>query len=160
MHHPEFKMTTDVVVLREDMDKDFHFIKGTKVLLIKRKNPPFQGSWALPGGFVNKEEHIHEAAARELQEETGLIFDPDSLEFVGIYEDPKRDERGRIVSVAYFDYVHYKEQDGAMVSCGSQGEPKANDDATELAWFDMDKLPSLAFDHGEMILAAYVKFKT
>lgn len=110
-----------------------------KVLLIKRKNPPFQGNWALPGGFVEQDEDLPESAMRELEEETGaraVINDPS---FVGVYGAPNRDPRFRTVSIVY------------RLEIPETVEVKGGDDAAEAAWFDLDDLPELAFDHAEVV---------
>mgnify|MGYP006294317763 CR=1 FL=1 len=117
-----------------------------QVLLIERKHPPFRGSWAIPGGFVElpKNESLEETAARELREETGLkgIY----LEQLKSYGDPGRDPRMRIITVAFFALVPFR---GLPVKAGS--------DASKAEWFPIRKLPTnLAFDH-KKILADVVK---
>ena len=81
----------------------FAFVDGTKLLLIQRKNEPYQGRWALPGGFVEIDEDLPEAAARELAEETGLKDVP--LEQLRTFGKPGRDPRGRTITVVYFGIV-------------------------------------------------------
>ncbi len=110
-----------------------------KVLLIKRKNPPFQGKWALPGGFVEQDEDLPESAMRELEEETGVRAVINDLSFVGVYGAPNRDPRFRTVSIVY------------RLEIPETVEVKGGDDAAEAAWFDLDDLPELAFDHAEVI---------
>jgi 8-oxo-dGTP diphosphatase len=109
-----------------------------KILLIKRKNPPFRDHWAIPGGFLDLSlnETLEEAALRELREETCL--DGISVEQLKTYGDPKRDPRTRVVSVVYFAIVPWSE---------IQGKVEAKDDAKEAQWFDLNALPELAFDH-------------
>ena len=85
--YPRPMLTTDVVVLAGAAETP-------RVLLIQRGNPPFAGSWALPGGFVEQCEQVAEAAPRELAEETGLNLDAGSLELLGVYDTPGRDPRG------------------------------------------------------------------
>lgn len=114
------------------------FAQG-KVLLVQRKNEPFQGKWALPGGFVDVDEDLQEAAKRELQEETGIETD---LKQVRTFGKPKRDPRGRVVSVLY------------MGDLESAVEPSAASDAIEAKWFDLNELPELAFDHDGMVATA------
>jgi 8-oxo-dGTP diphosphatase len=126
-------LTVDVVVLAGD--------PPAGVLLIQRGNPPFEGDWALPGGFVDERERTAAAAARELREETGLDSAP-ALELVGVYDAPDRDPRGWTVSVAYRAGVA-REEDVAGA-----------DDAADARWFPLDELPPLAFDHAEIIAAA------
>lgn len=105
-----------------------------RVLLIKRGHEPFLGKWALPGGFMEWGESCETAAARELQEETGLTGV--RLEQLGVFSEPGRDPRGTIVSVAYFGLV----DDNNLAI-------KAADDAAEAQWFEVEKCPELAFDH-------------
>ena len=105
------------------------------VVLIKRKNPPFQGCYALPGGFVEIGESTEEAVVREAREETSLLIDLVGL--VGVYSDPHRDPRGHVVSVCYF-------------SKGS-GNLVSGSDAKSAGVFPLDDLPILAFDHDKMI---------
>ncbi|HEY4358076.1 MAG TPA: NUDIX domain-containing protein [Acidobacteriaceae bacterium] len=107
-----------------------------KALLVKRLIPPFEGQFALPGGFVLKDEDLDQAALRELREETGIgdVY----LEQLYSFGSPDRDPRGRIVSVAYF----------ALVSADRQLH--AGSDAAEAQWFPVSKMPQLAFDHAEI----------
>jgi 8-oxo-dGTP diphosphatase len=105
------------------------------VVLIKRKNPPFQGSYALPGGFVEIGESTEEAVIRESWEETGLQIGLVGL--VGVYSDPNRDPRGHVVSVCYF-------------SRGT-GQLVSGSDAKSAEVFPLEDLPRLAFDHHMMI---------
>lgn len=125
-------LTVDCVVFGFD-DGDL------KVLLIQRNEPPFEGEWALPGGFVRMDESLEEAARRELEEETGArdMF----LEQFGSFGDVARDPRGRVVTVAYYALVKLSDQ-----------RIRAETDARSAEWRSMRALPPLAFDH-EMILA-------
>lgn len=110
-----------------------------KIVLIKRKNPPF--GWALPGGFVDEGETVEDAVRREMKEETSLNLK--NLRQFHVYSDPLRDPRGHTVSVVFT-------ADGA-------GEPKANDDAKEIGLYTLDTLPDdIAFDHRK-ILSDYYK---
>jgi 8-oxo-dGTP diphosphatase len=110
-----------------------------RVLLIRRKKEPFAGSWAMPGGFVDENERLADAARRELEEETGVsVADFEQLYTAG---DPGRDPRGWTVSVVYLARVDPDEL-----------KPVAADDADAVSWFPLDELPVLAFDHA-MILA-------
>ena len=110
-----------------------------RVLLIQRKKDPFAGTWALPGGFVDENEKLADAARRELLEEAGVAVD--DLEQHYTAGDPGRDPRGWTVSVVYLARVQPNEL-----------KPIAADDAEAVAWFPLEKLPKLAFDHA-MILA-------
>jgi len=135
-------LTADCVVLRREA--------GTgrlHVLLIRRAKEPFAGRWALPGGFVNKDEPLGEAARRELREETGLRVT--KLRQVGAFGDPGRDPRGWTVSVAYL----------AEVS-GTKHKAEAADDAKAVNWFPVDALPRLAFDHGKILKQALAAHST
>lgn len=109
------------------------FQKG--IVLIKRENPPYQGCFALPGGFVEIGETVEEAAAREAREETGLAID--LLGLVGVYSDPGRDPRGHVVSAAF-------------LSTG-EGKLASGSDARSAEVFPLDGLPELAFDHDKII---------
>ena len=111
-------------------------IKDTNILLIKRKNEPFKGKWALPGGFVEYGEKVEDAVLREIKEETGLITR--IKEIIGIYSDPDRDPRGHTVTIVFLlDIIN--------------GEISAMDDASIVKFFDFNKLPELSFDHGIII---------
>lgn len=109
-----------------------------KLLLVQRKKPPFKGEWALPGGFVEINESLQDAALRELREETGV--NNAFLQQLHTFGAVDRDPRGRIISVAYYALV--RKQDVVLES-GS--------DADAVAWFNVYDLPVLAFDHDEII---------
>ena len=117
-----------------------------KLLLIKRAIEPFQGCWALPGGFVQTGESLVEAAKRELREETGLkgFF----LEQLYTFGDLNRDPRERVVTVAYYALVNLRDH-----------LPRAASDASGAAWFDIQDLPKLAFDHGRIIDTGLARLK-
>ncbi len=106
-----------------------------KLVFIKRKNPPFQDHFALPGGFVEVGETVEAAAVREAKEETGL--DVRLLKLLGVYSDPSRDPRGHTVSVCF-------------LALGS-GNLKAGSDAKDTGLFGIDEIPELAFDHNKII---------
>mgnify|MGYP002084820613 CR=1 FL=1 len=107
-----------------------------KILLIKRGNPPFEGQYALPGGFPEMDELLTDAAKRELMEETGLTGI--NLESLSTFDAVNRDPRGRNISVAFYGFaVHSK--------------VTAGDDASEAQWFPLNSLPPLAFDHKQII---------
>jgi len=110
------------------------------VLLVRRGNEPFAGSWALPGGFVDEGEQAADAAPRELREETGVQLDAAELDLLGIYDAPGRDPRGWSVSVAY------------VASLEEELSAAGADDASDARWWDVKQLPDLAFDHA-LILA-------
>ncbi len=114
------------------------------LLLIKRKHFPFEGDWALPGGFVEMDESLEAAALRELKEETGISNVP--LTEVGVFGDPSRDPRGRVITIAY-----------AAILEKSTLKPEAGSDASEVAWFSTANLPTLAFDHEAIIRKALKK---
>ncbi|MEK6482161.1 NUDIX hydrolase [Catalinimonas sp. 4WD22] len=139
MGYPQdIKVTVDAVVFAYQGD-------DLQVLLIQRKNDPFQGQWALPGGFVEDDEDLDTAAARELEEETGIHANH-IFQFY-TFGKPDRDPRGRAVSVSY-----YTEVDKSAVN------PQAATDAAETRWFSMDKLPDLAFDHADILAKAKEAF--
>lgn len=119
---------------------DAVLLKGREVLLIRRGREPFKGMWALPGGFVDVGERVEDAVRRELMEETGLRGD--IVDLLGVWSDPKRDPRGHIVTVAFVMKV------SGIVDVGRE------DEVLEERWFDVDKLPELASDHGDILAAA------
>ncbi len=117
-----------------------------KVLLIERDLEPFKGQWALPGGFVRPGESLEQTAFRELQEETGLkdVF----LEQLYTFGDVDRDPRGRVVTVAYY----------ALVNLGDHTIQAATD-VKNAAWFSIDDLPKLPFDHQQIFDTALKRLK-
>ncbi len=112
--------------------------KKLKVLLVKRKNEPFKNKWALPGGFVRIYESLEEAAKRELMEETGVknVY----LEQLYTFGQPKRDPRGRVITVSYMALIN-----------SENTSLKASTDVSEAVWFQTSKLPALAFDHKQIL---------
>ena len=130
-------MTSDAVVFRSAPS-------GREVLLIRRGQDPYAGAWALPGGFIEPFERPEDAARRELAEETGLTL-TSTLVLVGVYGERGRDPRGWTVSTAYVALI---DGDAPAVLGG--------DDAAEARWFAVDGLPSLAFDHGQIVADALV----
>lgn len=125
----EIKVTVDCVV----------FDQNGRLLLVRRKNPPYQGAYALPGGFVKRDETTEAAAARELKEETGLTAKHARL--VGVYSDPARDPRGRVITIAY------------LVSVEAENVTAGDDAASAEFVADWGRLP-LAFDHARIIADA------
>lgn len=121
------KLTVDIII---EVDKGSQFLG---IVLIERKNLPF--GWALPGGFVDYGETVEDAAIREAKEETSL--DIKNLRQFHVYSDPKRDPRFHTVSVVFVGQA--------------QGEPKAGDDAKSVGIFTPKNLPSLLFDHPQIL---------
>jgi 8-oxo-dGTP diphosphatase len=124
------QVTVDIVI--------FTIQEGVlKVLLIKRAIPPFLGQCAIPGGFVHEDEDLDQAALRELQEESGVtdVY----LEQLYSFGNPNRDPRGRVITVAYF----------ALIS--PDRKLMAGSDAAAAAWYPIDQLPPLAFDHATIL---------
>lgn len=115
------------------------FDHAGRLLLIRRKNPPFRGQHALPGGFVEYGESVEQAAARELLEETNITAT--KLSLIGVYSDPRRDPRGHVVSVAY-------------MATAEQYDSKAGTDASEAAFIADWRDQKLAFDHGRIVADA------
>lgn len=117
-----------------------------KILLIKRGEEPFEGQWALPGGFVKIDESLEKAALRELGQETGVknVY----LEQLYTFGDPKRDPRTRVITVSYFALVN-----------SDNFELKASTDAVEVQWFSTERLPKLAFDHQKIVDYALNRLK-
>lgn len=137
---PRIDVTVDAVVFGYDASE------GISILLIKRKNPPFKGDWAIPGGFVDKGESLEDAVYRELKEETGI--EVNYLEQLYTFGEPDRDPRKRIISVAYYGLV---KPDAFVVH--------AADDADDADWFKIDELPPLAFDHKKILDMALFRLR-
>ena len=132
--YPHPAVTADCIVFAHDGD-------DVLVLLIQRLHDPFCGCWAFPGGFMNIDETAEAAAVRELEEETGLKIA--SVRQVGAFSRVDRDPRERVVTVAFY------------AELPSVQSVKPGDDAGSARWFSLKHLPSLAFDHSEIIEAAY-----
>ncbi len=129
--YPHPAVTTDVVL--------FGLLdERLKVLLVRRANPPFENTWALPGGFLDIDEDLEAGALRELREETGVtgVY----LEQLYTFGRPGRDPRERVITVAYY---------ALAPSTGIQ--VRAASDARAVEWFDARDLPPLAFDHNQII---------
>ncbi|HZS05875.1 MAG TPA: NUDIX domain-containing protein [Blastocatellia bacterium] len=129
--YPRPSVTVDLVIFTIAED-------DLRVLLIRRKQEPFKDRWALPGGFVEIDESLERAAARELEEEVGVkdVY----LEQLYTFGDPGRDPRGRVISVAYFALIDAEQQ--SIV---------AADDAADAAWHSVFHPPRLAFDHSKVL---------
>jgi 8-oxo-dGTP diphosphatase len=118
-----------------------------RLLLVNRKREPFKGKWCLPGGFVDIDEELETAAARELAEETGLAGV--QLEQMHTFGKVGRDPRGRVITVTFMG-----------IAAKGQKRIKASDDAAKARWFDIEKLPKdLAFDHNKVTKFAIAKLK-
>ena len=128
--YPRPSVTVDIVLFYPAAER-------VEVLLIKRAREPFKGEWALPGGFVDKDESLEAAAMRELKEETGV--EEFRLTQIGAFGDPGRDPRGHTVSVAF----------AALLS--NRAEARAADDAQDARWHSAARPPRLAFDHSKIL---------
>lgn len=132
IHKYEKPSVTADIVIYTIQDNDL------KVLLVKRGIEPFKDKWAIPGGFVRINESLEDAAKRELEEETGVkdVY----LEQLYSFGDPKRDPRGRVITVAYMALVN-----------SEKIKLKAATDVSEVQWFSIKKIPTLAFDHKKIL---------
>ncbi len=139
--YPRPNLTIDCVVFGLDIEES-----DLKVMLIQRDIPPFEGRWALPGGFVRINETLEETALRELREETGIekVF----LEQLFSFGEVNRDPRERVVTVAYYALVNLNEH-----------QIQATTDARKAAWFSVIDLPKLAFDHDRIVEVALKRLK-
>lgn len=137
--YPHPAVTTDIVIfsLRDNQ---------LKLLLIRRKDEPFKGKWALPGGFVEMGESLEQCALRELEEETGVS--DVQLEQLYTFGDPGRDPRERVITVAYFALIP-----------SERIHARAGSDAESVGWFALDALPELAFDHQRIIEMAHQRLR-
>jgi len=135
----EPSVTTDIIVFTIKENK-------LKVLLVKRKIEPFKDSWALPGGFVKIKESLEKAARRELKEETNVsnVY----LEQLYTFGAPKRDPRGRVITIAYMALIN-----------ASNVSLKASTDASDAQWFIIKDLPHLAFDHKKILQYAFKRLR-
>jgi 8-oxo-dGTP diphosphatase len=134
-------VTVDVVIFTLQ-NSELH------VLLVQRKRWPFEGRWAIPGGFINMDETLEQAARRELEEETGVrdIY----VEQLYTFGSPKRDPRTRVISVAYI----------ALVSADTQ-TLRVSDESTDVRWFPVSRLPGpLAFDHDTILATALDRLRS
>lgn len=135
---PSISVTVDIVIftLREG---------DLQVLLVKRKHPPYEGCWAIPGGYVEVDESLEDAAARELFEETHV--QDVHIEQLYTFGEPQRDPRGRVITVAYF----------ALVPAPLAVE--AGDDAADAQWKSVYRLPAMAFDHNQIVAYALQRLR-
>lgn len=129
--YPRPAVTADCVVITRESEP--------KVLLIQRGNEPFKGCWAFPGGFMEMDETLEECAIRELKEETGLIVKNEDVFSIGTFSKVDRDPRGRTISQAFLTLV-----DAPI-------DVTAQDDAAKAEWWSLNELPTLAFDHDEIM---------
>ncbi|MDD7454629.1 MAG: NUDIX domain-containing protein [Bacteroidales bacterium] len=130
-------VTTDCVIFTYEDRK-------LKVLLVRRGGEPYKGFWAFPGGFLQLNETAKDGALRELREETGL--EAAAIGELGVFSDPDRDPRERVITIAYYALVKPSEVIGG-------------DDADEAVWFPVDNLPELAFDHNKIFEAAMERLR-
>jgi 8-oxo-dGTP diphosphatase len=121
--------------------------EGLSVLLIKRNINPYKDVWALPGGLIGDHESLEDAVQRELKEETGVSIN--YLEQLYSFGKPGRDPRNRVISITYYGLVKPE-----------AFELQANTDAKDAAWFNIKRLPQLAFDHNEIIEVAHNRLKS
>lgn len=138
--YPRPAITVDCIIFGLDASQQL------KVLLIQRGTEPYLDYWAFPGGFVDMDETLEAAALRELEEETGMreVF----IEQLYTFGNPGRDPRGRVISVAYFALVNLE-----------QYEIKAASDASNAAWFEVNSMPELAFDHQQIFNTALERLR-
>ena len=135
--YPRPCVTVDMVVFRRNGD-------ALEVLLIQRKYPPHQDMWAFPGGFINIDETLEDAAKRELKEETGLSGI--KLKQLHTFGDVHRDPRARVITVVYYGMSDFE-----------KSVAKADDDAKAACWYAVGKVPEMAFDHHKVLLMALDK---
>ncbi len=136
--YPRIDVTVDVVALAPVGGRPH-------LLVVRRGNPPFEGQWALPGGYLEVDEDLAPGAARELQEETGIELRPEDLRQLRAYGEPGRDPRGRTISVAH------------LVELDEATEPKGGSDADDARWLPVEELLDgdvLAFDHDTIVREA------
>ncbi|MBD2188912.1 NUDIX hydrolase [Pseudanabaena mucicola] len=140
-NYPRPALTVDCIVFGLDAELDL------KIMLIKRDISPFQGQWAIPGGFVRMDETLEQAALRELQEETGIqdVY----LEQLYTFGDLGRDPRDRTVTVAYYALINLVDQ-----------KIQAATDAREADWFPLSTIPQLAFDHNQILQTAITRLRS
>lgn len=135
--YPRAAMTADTVIFGFDG-------QTLNVLLVKRGIEPYEGQWALPGGFLQMDETINQCAQRELTEETN--FPEIYMEQFAVFSDVNRDPRGRVITTAFYALTPMR-------------EVKGGDDAAEAKWFTIDRIPSLAFDHDRILRVAMSRLR-
>ena len=136
--YPRPSVTVDSIIIKNNE-------QGKYILLIQRKHEPCAGLWAIPGGFVDMDELLETAAIRELKEETSVEID--SLTQFYTFDALDRDPRGRTLSVVFYGII------------GHNPTIKAQDDAQNVAWFPINNLPDLAFDHANVLKQFFDKIK-
>ena len=117
------------------------------VLLIRRSTPPYEGCWAFPGGYMEIDETLEQAVARELQEETGLSDIP--LRQAAAFSRIDRDPRERAVSVAFYALVD-----------ADRVQPQTSNEASAVTWFAADQPPALGFDHADILATVLARLRT
>ena len=146
LEYPKIGVTVDCCLFNTKDDV-------TYILLVQRgaNSKAFPNAFAIPGGFLNEDERLVTGATRELLEETGIKIDETNLMYpgliyVGVFDDPKRDPRQRVVSHVYAGWLRH------------QLKPEGMDDAQDAGWFKCQDLPeNMAFDHRDVIRQAYLK---
>lgn len=143
MLDPNAVIAVDLVISRVNGDN-----AELEVLTIRRKFPPYAGMLSLPGGLVEELETDRAAAVRELMEETGVLLPPDALKLVGVFSNPLRDPRGRVISIAYSAHLPRGRKQAGH-------EAKAGDDAAAVDWLPprFALREGLAFDHAHILNA-------
>lgn len=145
---PHPSVTVDVVTMTV-RDQHLH------VLLIRRGIAPYEGAWAIPGGFVRMDEDLDTAARRELEEETSVTAAP-FLEQLFTFGAVQRDPRTRVISIAYYALLPAPE---SGLPGATTDQPTAGTDAAEAKWWPVDSLPPLAFDHAEILEIALSRLR-
>ncbi|QEC79450.1 NUDIX hydrolase [Mucilaginibacter ginsenosidivorax] len=138
--------TQDIKVAVDAVVFGYTSKEGLSVLLIKRNIDPFKDTWALPGGLVGNDESLEDAVQRELKEETGVSIN--YLEQLYSFGQPGRDPRNRVISITYYGLV---KPDAFQIEAAT--------DAAEVEWFNIKRIPQLAFDHEDIIAAAHDRLK-
>ncbi len=137
--YPRPAVTTDIILTAGKS-------KATHILLIERKNEPYKGLWALPGGFIDMDEDLEDACLRELKEETGI--EGIKINQFCTVGTPGRDPRGRTITIVYMAVINPELH-----------TIKAGDDASEAKWFRIDEIPPTAFDHQMIIELALKRYE-